>query len=80
MSGQDREPPPRSRAGKDRGSAGENAGWVITSYLIAGMFVYGGIGWLVGRWTGLTAVLFPVGMLVGLVLAIVGVIFRYGRS
>jgi hypothetical protein len=44
------------------------------------MTFYGGIGWLVGRWTGHTAVLFPVGMLVGLVLAIVGVILRYGRS
>jgi hypothetical protein len=26
-----------------------SAGWAVTSYLIGGMAVYGGIGWLVGR-------------------------------
>jgi hypothetical protein len=43
------------------------------------MAVYGGIGWLVGRWTGYSAVLFPVGLLVGLGLTLALVIFRYGR-
>jgi len=57
-----------------------NPGWAIISYLISGMAVYGGIGWLVGRWTGYSAVLFPVGLLVGLGLTLALVIFRYGRS
>jgi F0F1-type ATP synthase assembly protein I len=57
-----------------------NPGWSIISYLIAGMAVYGGLGWLIGRWTGYSAVLFPVGLLVGLGLALTLVIFRYGRS
>jgi F0F1-type ATP synthase assembly protein I len=56
----------------------QNAGWTIFSYLISGMAVYGLIGWLVSRVTHIS-VLFPVGMLVGLVLAIVLIVFRYGR-
>ncbi len=46
--------------------------------MIGGMILYGGIGWLVGRWTGIAA-LFPVGMLFGLGLSILMVFLRYGR-
>jgi hypothetical protein len=42
------------------------------------MAAYGGIGWLIGHWLHAT-ILFPVGMLTGLVLAIVLIIYRYGR-
>jgi fatty acid desaturase len=55
-----------------------NASWSIFSYLIAGMAAYGGIGWLIGHWTG-HPLLFPLGTLAGLVLAIGVVIHRYGR-
>jgi hypothetical protein len=41
--------------------------------------LYGGIGWLVGRWTRLP-VLFPVGMIVGLALAVALIIFRVTRA
>jgi len=44
------------------------------------MAVYGGIGWLIGRWTGYSAVFFPVGLLAGLGLALTLIILRYGRS
>jgi ATP synthase protein I len=57
----------------------QNAGWAIFSYLLAGMIFYGAVGWLVGRWTHL-ALLFPVGMLVGIVLAIVLILYKYGRA
>src|SRR5215469_6231822 len=53
------EPPP----------AQERDGWRILSYLLGGMILYGGIGWLIGHWTGIS-VLFPIGMLLGLGLAI----------
>jgi hypothetical protein len=43
------------------------------------MILYGGIGWLVGQWTHIP-VLFPVGMIVGLALAITLIIFRVTRS
>jgi F0F1-type ATP synthase assembly protein I len=58
---------------------GASAGWSILSYMITGMVLYGGIGWLIGRWTHV-AVLFPVGMLVGLGLAVVMIILRYRRQ
>ncbi len=57
---------------------GASAGWTILSYMIGGMALYGALGWLIGRWTGI-AVLFPVGMLTGLGLAIAMIIMRYGR-
>lgn len=60
------------------GAPKASAGWAVSSYLIGGMIFYGGVGWLIGRWTGI-AVLFPVGMLFGLGLALALVIFRYGR-
>jgi ATP synthase protein I len=58
---------------------GENAGLTIFSYLLSGMLVYGGLGWLIAHWTGLSLI-FPLGMLFGLALTIGVVIYRYGRS
>ena len=63
------EPPPSSASD----------GWRIFSYMIGGMAFYGGLGWLIGHWTGLT-ILFPLGMLVGIVLSILMIIFRFARS
>ena len=57
----------------------QSDGLTYLSYMIGGMVLYGGIGWLVGRWTHLP-VLFPVGMVVGLGLAIALIIFRVTRS
>jgi ATP synthase protein I len=57
----------------------EADGWAIMSYMLTGMILYGGIGWLVGHWTGIT-VLFPVGMILGLALGIALVIYRVTRS
>ena len=59
---------------------GLSTGWNVFSYLIAGMAAYGGIGWLIGRWTGLTQILLPAGMLFGLAVSTGWVIYRYGRS
>jgi ATP synthase protein I len=66
--------PPDARDGPPE----QNAGWAIFSYLLSGMLFYGAIGWLVSRVTHI-AVIFPVGMLVGLALAIVLIVFKYGR-
>jgi ATP synthase protein I len=56
-----------------------SVGWTYLSYLLGGMLLYGGIGWLIGRWTHLP-VLFPIGMLTGLALAVALIIFRVTRS
>lgn len=73
---------PRQQRERDRQTDGlpdKNAGWNIFGYLLSGMAFYGAVGWLIGHLTHVAA-LFPVGMLVGLVLAIVLIVYRYGRA
>ena len=70
---------PGGEAQDGRPAVEENQGWSIFSYLIAGMAAYGLIGWLVA-WLTHIPVLLPVGALVGLVFAIGGVVWKYGRS
>jgi F0F1-type ATP synthase assembly protein I len=57
----------------------ENAGWTIFSYLIAGMVAYGLLGWLLATVTH-TPVLLPLGTIAGLVVAIAGIAYKYGRA
>jgi ATP synthase protein I len=57
----------------------QNAGWTIFGYLISGMLVYAGLGWLIGHFTHI-GLLIPIGALVGLGVGIFAVIYRYGRS
>jgi len=61
------------------GDGGQNVGMTVFSYLLSGMLVYGGLGWLISRWTGISLI-FPLGMLFGLAVTIGWVIYRYGRS
>ena len=61
------------------GGGGQNEAWSVFSYLISGMAVYGGIGWIAGRLTHISF-LFPVGMLIGLILGIVLILYRYGKA
>ena len=56
----------------------EGTGWAIVSYLVAGMVLYGGIGWLVGRWTHIEA-LTGVGIVVGIGLSLALIIYRFTR-
>jgi ATP synthase protein I len=72
----DQKPPDGRDPSQPRGAS---EGWAFLSYMIGGMALYGFVGWLIGRWTGLP-VLFPVGMLVGLASAIALIIFRVTRS
>jgi hypothetical protein len=57
----------------------ESDGWRILSYMLGGMILYGAIGWLVARWTGI-AVLFPVGMILGIGLSIALIIYRVTKA
>ena len=56
-----------------------NPGWTVFSYLLSGMIFYGAIGWAIGRWVVHSTLLFPIGMVVGLALAVTLVILRFGR-
>jgi ATP synthase protein I len=62
------------------GKDDKNAGWIIISYLVAGMAIYGGLGWLVGQFVGAVRITTLLGTVVGLVFALALVIYRYGRS
>lgn len=52
-------------------------GWGVTGTLISGMAVWGGIGWLVDQWLD-TRVFFPVGVILGIAVAIYVVVVKYG--
>jgi len=68
------------RAAAAQGRAqGLDIGWTVFSYLIAGMLAYGAIGWLIGRAVQV-ALLFPIGMLIGLAISIGFIIYRYGKQ
>ncbi len=57
---------------------GMNQALTALSYLVGGVIVYGGIGWLVGRWLHLQ-LLTGVGIVVGSGLAIYLIVQRLGR-
>jgi ATP synthase protein I len=57
----------------------QSDGWQILSYMLGGMILYGGIGWLVSHFTGI-AILFPIGMILGIGLSVAMIIFRFTRS
>lgn len=63
MAGQ--QPPPEPR--KDDGPPPPNSGqgMVAISYLIAGMVVWGGVGWLVDQWLGTKGIGLGIGAIVG---------------
>ena len=37
----------------------------LISYLISGILVYGGLGWLLDRWLGFESLFFPIGVVLG---------------
>lgn len=71
MSEQERRP-------EDDGRDFANAAWSIPSYILSGIILYGGGGWLLSRWTGVAAFT-PIGVIIGVVLAIYLVYRKYGR-
>jgi ATP synthase protein I len=66
----------------DRGDAPGDSGvaWSIIGTLLAGVLVWGGIGYLVDRWLGTTSVFLPIGMVVGAGAAMYLIIVRYGNN
>jgi len=66
------------RTADDKAPAGTEDGYRIIAYLAAGLLFYGGIGWLLDRWLD-TSFLLPVGIIVGVVLAMYSIIKRYGN-
>jgi ATP synthase protein I len=59
---------------QDRDAA---AAWSVPAYLLSGMGLYGGLGWLLDRWLG-TGWIVLVGVLGGAALALYLIWLRYG--
>ncbi|WP_230984822.1 AtpZ/AtpI family protein [Microbispora oryzae] len=55
-----------------------NAAWSVPSYILSGILVWGGAGWLLSRWTGVYAFI-PIGVILGVGLAVYLVYVKYGR-
>jgi len=69
-------------AGPERGDAwaGMGIGWAITSTLVAGMLVWGGIGLLVDRLVGTSHVFLALGVVLGAAGGTYIVYLRYGKG
>jgi ATP synthase protein I len=60
-------------------AAGANAGWAAVGYLIAGIGVWGGIGWLIDGWAGVSKHYFTlVGMMIGMAGAVYLIVKKMG--
>ena len=68
-----------SDAGQNEGDGRGDDGMVVLSYIITGVVLYGGIGWLVARWLHTTWPL-PIGIIVGLAASTYLIIKRYGSA
>jgi F0F1-type ATP synthase assembly protein I len=66
-------------AGADRGSQGMNQGMQVLSYLVSGVVLYGGLGWLGDHFLH-TGFLLPLGIVLGAGFGIYLVITRFGAA
>jgi F0F1-type ATP synthase assembly protein I len=60
-----------------RSGSGAETGYAVIGTLISGMAVWGGAGWLLDQWLD-TKVFFPVGVILGMAVAIYVVVLRFG--
>ena len=61
-----------------QGASGANAGWAAVSYLVAGIVVWGLIGWLVDHWLHTGKIAIAVGCVLGAALGIYLVVRKLG--
>ena len=59
---------------------GDGIAWSIIGTLLAGVLVWGGIGYLLDRWTGMHGLFTVIGMLLGAAGAFYLIYVRYGRN
>lgn len=69
---------PSNDAHHGHDSQGMNQGIQVLSYLIAGVLLYGGLGWLGDRYLD-TSFLLPIGIVLGAALSVYLIIRRFGQ-
>ena len=62
------------------GWGGASVAWSITGTLLAGILVWGGVGYLVDRLAGFRGLFLPIGMVIGVSASIYLVYMRHGRD
>ncbi|NLJ52858.1 MAG: AtpZ/AtpI family protein [Intrasporangiaceae bacterium] len=68
-----------ARSGPSDSFQADAMGSTVIAYLVTGPLVFGGLGWLITRWTDITLFI-PVGMLAGMALSLYTIWLRYGRT
>ncbi|GAA2705660.1 AtpZ/AtpI family protein [Actinoplanes palleronii] len=76
MTGQ--EPPPDKRGDDGSPPPDTGAGMTAVTYLIAGMLVWGGIGWLIDRYVGTQGIFAGIGAVLGIGLGVYLIVRRLG--
>ena len=66
-------------ASPSRQGSGAETGYAVLGTMISGMVVWGGAGWLLDRWLD-ARVFAPVGIILGMAVAIYLVVARYGSA
>lgn len=74
-----RQRPDYSREAHRDGPVPETAAWNVMAYLLAGLLGFGLPGWLLDSLLG-TSWLAPVGLLLGMAVALTTIWFRYGTN
>jgi ATP synthase protein I len=69
---------PQSAGSSGDRPSGAGAGWTALAYLIAGMAVWGFIGWLVDQWLDTGGVVTGIGVVLGMAGAIYLVVRQLG--
>jgi len=58
-------------------SSGGNDGWIVVGYLLSGILVWSGVGWLIDRWLHLNGIPIAIGAILGAVGGIYLVMRRF---
>jgi F0F1-type ATP synthase assembly protein I len=72
--------PPPKLTGRPEGWGGLGTGWAITTTMLAGILVWGGVGFLVDRLVWSSMVFTAIGIVVGAGAGTYIVYLRYGRG
>jgi ATP synthase protein I len=70
---------PSAEDPRERGRETDAAMWTIVGHLLASIAVYGGLGYLLGRWTG-HPILLLFGVLFGVVLSTAYTIYTVSKN
>lgn len=65
---------------RDDAWSGIGVGWSVTATMVAGLLVWGGVGYLADRLVGTDGVFMAIGTVIGAAAGIYLVYLRYGRE